>query len=372
MDVLSEFENRVMKSNGLVCYGAGKRLQLFGLYFMQSPIMNKLIYCVDRNVSLQKTQVDVQGKKINVYPRERLYHDRDKNIVLLITNVRYDEVIEELKAQDNLHGIEYYCFSHILGFLAEKQALDKTVPVPAVSTLNMQIPKIIHYCWFGRNEIPNKYKKWMESWKKYCPDYEIIMWNEDNYDVTKNAYMYEAFQCKKWGFVPDYARLDIIYQYGGIYLDTDVELVQNIDDILFQKAFCGFETNYLVNFGLGFGAIKGLPIIKKLRDDYDNRHFINEDGKMNLISSPYIQTNYLSDCGLKQNGEYQMIEDLTIYPEKMFSAKNVYSRRVRLKEYTKSIHHYEATWLDENSRRFNETFEREMNENGKAVFHGKI
>ena len=102
------------------------------------------------------------------------------------------------------------------------------------------IPKIIHYCWFGGAELPEKDRKCIESWKKFCPDYQIIEWNENNYDVTKNTYMYQAYQAKKWGFVPDYARLDIIYQHGGIYLDTDVELVKNLDSLLENDAFMGF------------------------------------------------------------------------------------------------------------------------------------
>ena len=124
----------------------------------------------------------------------------------------------------------------------------------------------------------------MNSWKKYCPDYEIIEWNESNYDVTKNQYMYDAYKSEKWGFVPDYARLDIIYQYGGIYLDVDVELVQSLDELRYQDGFVGFEDQTEVNFGSGFGAAKGSRIIRELRDEYDRRKFVNEDGSLNLLS----------------------------------------------------------------------------------------
>ena len=126
------------------------------------------------------------------------------------------------------------------------------------------IPKIIHYCWFGGNEIPENDKKCIESWKKYCPDYKIIRWDESNYDYKKNSYMREAYEAKKWGFVPDYARLDIIYNYGGIYLDTDVELLKSLDEILDCEGFFGFESENLVNLGLGFGAVKGNEIIRDM------------------------------------------------------------------------------------------------------------
>ena len=130
------------------------------------------------------------------------------------------------------------------------------------------IPKIIHYCWFGGNEIPEHDKKCIESWKKYCPDYKIIRWDESNYDYKKNSYMREAYEAKKWGFVPDYARLDIVYEHGGIYLDTDVELVKNIDELLEHKAYMGFEVGgEFVSPGLGFGAEKNFPLFKKMMEE---------------------------------------------------------------------------------------------------------
>ena len=123
------------------------------------------------------------------------------------------------------------------------------------------IPKVIHYCWFGHNPLPERYKEWIKSWKRYCPDYEIVEWNESNYDVTKHPYMRAAYDAKKWGFVSDYARLDIIYENGGIYLDTDVELVKNLDELLYQEGFAGVDSSGRLSTGLGFGARKGLRLI---------------------------------------------------------------------------------------------------------------
>ena len=128
------------------------------------------------------------------------------------------------------------------------------------------IPKIIHYCWFGNKKIPFRLKKYIKTWKKFCPDYEIKLWTQNNYDITKNGFMSQAASAKKWAFVSDYARLDIVEQYGGIYLDTDVELVKSLDDLLKYKAFAGFECSEYVSFGLGFGAEAHNPIIKEIRD----------------------------------------------------------------------------------------------------------
>lgn len=357
---LEEFIRRVESGNGLICYGTGKRFRLFEQCFAGHCILDKVRYCVDKDEKFQGSKIRLGNRSIDILPVEALKNIKE-NEILLITNLRYDEVISELEEKGLIQKTEYYCFTHLYGMILENKAMSKELPVECRLTKTPVIPRVIHYCWFGRNPLPDKYKKWMESWHKYCPDYEIREWNENNYDITKNAYMYEAYKHQKWGFVPDYARLDIIYEYGGIYLDTDVELVQNLDDMLYQKGFAGFERETAVAFGLGFGAIKRLPIIKKLRDCYDNLSFLNENGSLNLTASPEYQTEYLVSRGLVLNGEYQIVEDLVIYPEKMFSGKSPYTRRIRLKPYTKSIHQYEASWADDDWKRRNELFEKEMN-----------
>jgi hypothetical protein len=209
------------------------------------------------------------------------------------------------------------------------------------------IPKIIHYCWFGGTEIPDHDKKCIESWKKYCPDYEIKRWDESNYDFNKNQYMKEAYELKKWGFVPDYARLDIIYEYGGIYLDTDVELIRNIDDLLKNKAFMGFETNSeFVNPGLGFGAEKGFPLLKEIRDViYGSRKFKREDGSCDTTPSPRFNTEFLQEKGLELNNKMQIIQNLKIYPDDYFCPIDAHSSILQTTEHTYSIHHFHASWL---------------------------
>ena len=361
MYCVQDFVERVKSSEGLVCYGTGKRLLTFEQCFQKTEILDKVIFCIDRNEKLHGTEINLGRKTVNILPLNVLNKINGKNIILLITNLRYDEVLSELLKEDLLEGIDYYCFTHLYGMILEDNAMKKIIPEDCRITKEMVIPKVIHYCWFGRNPIPDNYKKWMESWHKYCPDYEIKEWNEDNYDIKKNIYMYEAYRSQKWGFVPDYARLDIIYTYGGIYLDTDVELVQNLDDMLYQKGFAGFERETSVAFGLGFGAVPRLPIIKGMRDVYNDLHFVNQNGDLNLVASPEYQTNYLLKRGLQLNGEYQIIDDFVIYPEKMFSGKCPYTRRLRLTSYTKSIHHYDASWTDDEWKRRNRQFEEEMN-----------
>lgn len=209
------------------------------------------------------------------------------------------------------------------------------------------IPKKIHYCWLGGNPLPESAKKCIRSWQKYCPDYEIIEWNETNYDFTKNRYMREALEAKKWGFVPDYARLDIIYEHGGIYLDVDVELVRSYDDFLNYKGFAGFESDRYVALGLGFGAEAGNPMIKKLMDSYETMSFLNEDGSLNMVASPELNTEVFAQEGLALDGSFQQIDGFTFLPVDYLCPKSFNDGIIRKTENTYSIHHFDASWFDQ-------------------------
>lgn len=204
--------------------------------------------------------------------------------------------------------------------------------------------------------MPEKNLKWMESWKKYCSDYQIIRWDESNYDITKNAYIYEAYQAKKWGFVSDYARIDVVYHCGGMYLDTDVELIKPYDELLFQPAFCGVEASRKINLGLGFGAEKNCSILKELMELYENLHFVDEHGNQNLTTCVTLQHPFYKKRGFIGNGEYQIIDGLTVFPETVFSPKDLYTGEIRITQKTFSIHHYDGSWAErELMRRTKET-----------------
>lgn len=214
------------------------------------------------------------------------------------------------------------------------------------------IPKVIHYCWIGGNPLPDSAKKCIKSWKKYCPGYEIKEWNESNYDFSAAPYMKQAFEAKKWGFAPDYARLDIIYRYGGIYLDTDVEIVRSFDPLLKLRGFAGFQDSGDVALGLGFGAEAGNPVIKKLMESYDSLSFLKSDGTFDLTPSPRLNTDALTRlCGLKADGTYQELEGMTVFPVDYFCPKSFDDGIIRKTENTYSIHHFDASWFSDESKR---------------------
>ena len=202
------------------------------------------------------------------------------------------------------------------------------------------IPKIIHYCWFGKNEMPEKDKKNIENWKQICPDYEIVFWNEDNYDVTKVPYMKEAYEAGKLGFVPDYVRTEIIYKYGGFYFDTDVELLKPLDDLLDNQCIVGFEHINSVNNGQGFAAEPNNDILRELLEFYNSIHFINPEGTLNMVSSPVYLTKLLVKHGLVLNNKEQMVQNIHVFPTDFFCPKNYITGEITVTDNTYSIHHF--------------------------------
>ncbi len=209
------------------------------------------------------------------------------------------------------------------------------------------IPKVIHYCWFGRNKKSKSVLKCIESWKKFCPDYMVIEWNEDNFDIDCIPFVRQAYDAKKWAFVTDYARLKIIYENGGIYLDTDVEIIKSPDDLLELEAFAGFEGTEHIATGLGFGAQKGQKMIYELMVDYHGRDFSADDCK-NLIC-PVINTEVFLKHGLRPDGTMQLVNGVTVFPKEYFNPKDNQTYELNITEKTYSVHHYDASWKNGNA-----------------------
>ena len=213
------------------------------------------------------------------------------------------------------------------------------------------IPKVIHYCWFGGNPLPKSAQKCINSWKKYFPDYEIKEWNESNYDVNKIAYISEAYAAKKYAFVSDYVRFDILYTYGGVYFDTDVEVIRTFGEILKNGAFMGCEIDggekgsVNINPGLGIAATSGLDIYKEILDSYNARRFLNDDGTYNTTTVVKYTTDILIKNGLCDIKGIQKVSDITIYPKEYFNPMDDITGKLDITKNTHSIHWYSKTWL---------------------------
>ncbi|MCR5304649.1 MAG: hypothetical protein K6E33_08820 [Lachnospiraceae bacterium] len=206
------------------------------------------------------------------------------------------------------------------------------------------IPKVIHYIWVG-GEMPDDIRANIDNWRRMCPDYEFKLWNEKNYDINKNRYTLEAYERGKYGFVGDFMRFDIIYREGGIYLDTDIEMLKKPDELLYQKGFCCMDSTLFVCFGSGFGSAPGNKVIKMLMDDYRERSFVDSDGISDLTTN-----NILSYVTLKQHGfvpqdRFQRIYDMNIYP--MVLQGGVRGIKAsNISEKTFWIHREKLSWLD--------------------------
>ena len=218
------------------------------------------------------------------------------------------------------------------------------------------IPKKIHYCWFGRNPLPESAQKCIDSWMKYLPDYEIIEWNEDNFDVNSIPYTAQAYEAKKYAFVSDYARFKILYEHGGLYFDTDVEVIRPMDDIIDNGAFLGFEINPClarpmgaVAPGLGMGAEKNMEIYATILDYYSRLIFLKEDGSYNTTDAVVnITTKELIKAGLKNISGIQTVADITIYPEDYFNPFDDLTGRLNKTANTRTIHWFTKSWMNVN------------------------
>lgn len=209
----------------------------------------------------------------------------------------------------------------------------------------MDIPKIIHYCWFGRNPKPRLAEKCIKSWRKYCPDYKIIEWNEDNFDISVcPLYVRQAYDAKKWAFVTDYVRLKVVFDHGGIYMDMDVELKKPLDTLLNYQGYFGFEDGVHINTGLGFGAVKCAPILMEMMEDYQSIPFILPDGSYDKTTCPKRNTEILLHHGLKQNNTKQVIDGFVIFPKDVFCPMDYYTGKITQTPNTIAIHWFSASW----------------------------
>lgn len=215
------------------------------------------------------------------------------------------------------------------------------------------IPKIIHYCWFGNNPLPELAKKCITSWKKFLPDYEIKEWNENNYDIRKIPYISQAYDAKKFAFVSDYARFDILYQYGGVYFDTDVELIKDFRPIIEKGAFIGVEkgSRILLNAGLGIASPALSPVYAEILDSYQSENFLYPNGAFNLKTVVDRVSEIFAKHGYVEKDILQIVANTIVYPSEFFCPKNLYTGEFCVTANTFAIHHYEGSWCSDDDKK---------------------
>ena len=207
------------------------------------------------------------------------------------------------------------------------------------------IPKIIHYCWFGRGEKPELAKKCIASWRKSCPDFEIREWNEGNCDYLSIPFMAEAYAARKYAFVSDVMRLIVLEQYGGVYFDTDVEVLRDISPLLDDEGFIGFENDQFVNSGQVMAAKAHHPVIQAMIEEYKKLHFTNADGTATPVGCPRLNTDVMERFGLIRNGREQVVAGIHVYSADYFNPMDSTTGKLTKTENTYSIHWYSMSWL---------------------------
>lgn len=302
----------------IVCIGAGGTFAKFRICHLDKiNLLHNVRYVLDNNLSLKGVEINLLNNvvKVDYLPDfNECVSKEDWIIIILVGDTYISEVLNQLDSMPVFDGID--CIYGI-GTLRWGYTY---FPAPKYrSELHKRnierIPRIIHYCWFGPNDIPEKDLKCISSFSERNPDYEIIKWSEDNFDIkSAPQYVQDAYKYKKYAFVSDYVRLWAVYKYGGIYLDTDVELFRSLDFILgFRMMFAYMEYGELAT-GLGFASEKGAAELKEMMDMYNKIPFVLENGKLNLTPCPRYTNDYFRRKGVSLDNSLEILDDIVFLP----------------------------------------------------------
>lgn len=346
-----ELARRIRERNSrIIIYGAGMIGQIVVPYIIDTYRLHDYVDCyVDIDAYKIGMSVVIGTYEYEIKPPETL-ESISPNSVILITNSKFDSVLSFLDGIQALSGVDCYI-----------------VPMMQMIEQRPKIPKTIHYCWFGGKEIPDFLKGCMESWHKHCPDYEVVRWDEDTFDINKYEYTRQAAEHGRWGFVTDVARLDILYQHGGIYMDTDVKLLKPLDHLLYQKGFVGVERWGNINSGGGIGAVPHHPMIQEMLDYRLKFPFVMNDGSLNVETNGLYETTPFIRHGMRIDNTLQIINGMTVYPAGVFHPYDYMSCEEKLEDNTVSVHYFYGGWMEEDDRKNREMTQKKYENVVKQV-----
>jgi len=326
-NIFAEFEETI-KTKQVICFGCGHYFKMFALDFGESA---NIVGMIDNDRTKQGGTIRVGNNLAKVYsPSDVLKKYDFSQTVLVITVYAYQEIVEVLNSDSSFGSVTCYIYSMLkYNNLKVADSLKKVSSTPL-------IPPVIHYIWFGGEPIPANLQLCVNSWYEKCPEYRIIKWDESNYDINKNAYTKYCHDHKKWEYLSDYARIDVLFENGGIYLDTDVEIIRNIDDLRFNKGF--IATIFLggINSGSGFGAIAKHPVLLEMLSDFESQFKEGIALEINMRR----ETAFFCRHGFKLNYEMQIIRDVTVLPFNIMSPIIPDFLKQYINEATLGIHYY--------------------------------
>ena len=310
-----------------------------GEFLMDAGLGAHLLGYIDNHKAGTGSCVVVDDCQYPILSLDEALPQLDEDTFILITAYHFEEIYEQLAAADQDHRVAATSYAEI----SEQVFRQSDYPAVCRDYDTPVIPKVIHYVWVG-GEKPLAVKENIAAWQRLCPDYEIIEWNEKNYDMGKVPYMKEAYESGLYGYVPDYLRLDVVYEQGGIYLDTDIELVRNLDDLLYQDCFGCVDGTLTWNAGSGFGARPGVEILRQACEYYQNLHFRRADGTIDRRSCNSHQYELLRKMGYRVTDKFQTFGGMNIYPM-IFQGHEGMTGLNRMTEKTYWIHHEALSWF---------------------------
>ncbi len=322
------------QNSRVVLFGAGSLTSAMFEAYKDLAFEARVDYIIDNDRNKDGKTMSVNGKEIRLVSPESFARLDYKEYVLLIMPVFFLDIVKQVDRLEIFDKVPAYIYAFLMN-------MDEGEAFQIRHTEEMRIPKLIHYCWFGGSPIPDSYQKNIESWKKYCPDYEILQWNESNYDIRKNQFMYQAYQRKGWAYVSDYARKDIIYSCGGIYFDTDVEVLKPLDDLLYNEFFMGMDDAANIATGAGFGAVKGNGLIKELRDDYEGQVYVDDSGRIVGRVCGVYETAVMVRHGYRPGNKCQLIEGGCVFPREILCPISWIGMSDAYTDRTLTVHKYD-------------------------------
>lgn len=343
------YENFIKRTANkrIVLFGASSAWDYFFTVFpeIDKDVLERTSCIVDNSPDKQGTPFDIGTRRYSVFSPSYLKTMSNFAVLIDVSLAYVENICDQLIRFLSLEDVE--CYSLFLMIEYHNVIDNSAVKKYFENRDKKKIPAKIHSFWFSGEEKPDVYKRCIESWHKHCPSFEIIEWDAKKYDVKKNDYMFESFERKKWAFVSDYARLDVVKEYGGIYMDMDVELVSSLEPLLYAEGFFCRQEDGLLELGSGFGAQPGDYMITRMLKEYEGRHLVTESGEIDFTPQPQFLNKVFLEYGFKKDYNSTEILNRIVLSNDYISC---YSGEYEGNQPILGIHWHNGGWVDEKKR----------------------